>query len=78
MSAHSLLIMHNLAVLDTFFANVRGVLERGEDLGAHVERFAAEYDETLRVMDEGRNMWKDVDFARGKGRLARERAATED
>ncbi|KAJ7874675.1 tRNA-guanine(15) transglycosylase-like protein [Mycena olivaceomarginata] len=78
MSAHSLLIMHNLAVLDTFFANVRGVLERGEDLSAHVERFAAEYDETLRVMDEGRSMWKDVEFTRGKGRLARERAAAED
>ncbi|KAF8170199.1 tRNA-guanine(15) transglycosylase-like protein [Mycena galopus ATCC 62051] len=73
MSAHSLLVRHNLAVVDTFFAGVRDVLGRGEDLSAHVDRFISEYDETLKVIDEGRVMWKDVDVARGKGRLARER-----
>ncbi|KAJ6495571.1 tRNA-guanine(15) transglycosylase-like protein [Mycena vitilis] len=75
MSAHALLVMHNLAMLDSFFAGVRGVLDRGEDFGAHVDRFIAEYDETQAVMDEARTMWKQVDVARGKGRLARERAA---
>ncbi|KAJ6497894.1 tRNA-guanine(15) transglycosylase-like protein [Mycena sanguinolenta] len=78
MSAHSMLVMHNLAVIDAFFASVRGVLERGEDFSAHVNRFAAEYDETLAILNEGRIMWKEVDIARGKGRLARERAAAED
>ncbi|KAJ6593708.1 tRNA-guanine(15) transglycosylase-like protein [Mycena capillaripes] len=77
MSAHALLVMHNLAVLDAFFAGVRGVLERREDFNAHVDRFVAEYDETQVVMGEARTMWKDVDVARGKGRLARERAAAE-
>ncbi|KAJ6558577.1 tRNA-guanine(15) transglycosylase-like protein [Mycena vulgaris] len=74
MSAYALLVMHNLAVLDAFFAGVRGVLERGEDFGAQVDCFLAEHDETLAVVAEARAMWKDVDVARGKGRLARERA----
>jgi queuine tRNA-ribosyltransferase len=77
MSAHALLVMHNLAVLDAFFAGVRDVLECGEDFGAHVNLFVAEYDETLAVVDEARTMWKDVDVARGKGRIARERANAE-
>ncbi|KAJ7251763.1 tRNA-guanine(15) transglycosylase-like protein [Mycena haematopus] len=78
MSAHSMLVMHNLSVVNAFFAGIRGVLENGEDFTSHVDRFAAEYDETLAVVDEGRIMWKDVDVARGKGRLARERAAVAD
>ncbi|KAK7057385.1 TGT domain-containing protein [Favolaschia claudopus] len=77
MSSHSLLLMHNLAVLDAFFTGVRGVLQGGENFAAHVDRFAAAYDERLTVVHEARTMWKDVDLARGKGRLARERAAGE-
>ncbi|KAJ7675088.1 tRNA-guanine(15) transglycosylase-like protein [Mycena rosella] len=73
MTAHALLVMHNLAVVDAFFAGVRGVLHRGEDFGAEVDRFVGEYDEALAVVDEARAMWKDVDVARGKGRMARER-----
>ncbi|KAJ7124903.1 tRNA-guanine(15) transglycosylase-like protein [Mycena epipterygia] len=77
MGAHALLTTHNLAVLDAFFAGVRGVLQRGEDFGMHVDRFVAEHDEGLAVVEEARAMWKDVDVARGKGRLARERAEEE-
>ncbi|KAJ7502767.1 tRNA-guanine(15) transglycosylase-like protein [Mycena galericulata] len=75
MSAHALLVLHNLAVLDAFFAGVRGVLLRGEDFGAHVDAFAARYDESLAVVHDARVMCKEVDVARGKGRMARERGA---
>ncbi|KAJ7755693.1 tRNA-guanine(15) transglycosylase-like protein [Mycena maculata] len=75
MSAHALLVLHNLAVLDAFFAGVRDVLLRGEDLGAHADAFSAQYDENLTIVHEARAMWKEVDIARGKGRMARERAA---
>ncbi|KAJ7115491.1 tRNA-guanine(15) transglycosylase-like protein [Mycena crocata] len=74
MSAHALLVMHNLAVLDAFFTSVRDVLQRGADFGAHVDEFLAEYDESLAVVAEASTTWKNVDVARGKGRLARERA----
>ncbi|KAJ7497134.1 tRNA-guanine(15) transglycosylase-like protein [Mycena latifolia] len=75
MSAHALLVMHNLAVLDAFFAGVRAVLQRDDDFGAHVDRFLAAHDESLAVVAEARAMCRDVDVARGKGRLARERSA---
>ncbi|KAJ7078914.1 tRNA-guanine(15) transglycosylase-like protein [Mycena belliarum] len=74
MSAHALLVMHNLAVFDAFFAGVRAVLERGDDFSTAVDRFLAAHDETLAVVAEARTMWRDVDVARGKGRLARERS----
>jgi hypothetical protein len=81
MSAHSLLVMHNLAVLDAFFAGVRSVLgdihSDGSDVGGNfakeVERFVDNYDEELEVFDEARVRWREVEMARGKGRLARER-----
>ncbi|KAJ6607769.1 tRNA-guanine(15) transglycosylase-like protein [Mycena sp. CBHHK59/15] len=75
MSAHSLLAMHNLAVIDAFLAGIRAVLhDNGADFGAELDRFFAEYDESMRIFDEARTMCKDVDVARGKGRLAREKA----
>ncbi|KAJ7188465.1 tRNA-guanine(15) transglycosylase-like protein [Mycena filopes] len=73
MSAHALLVMHNLAVLDAFFAGVRGVIDGGHDFNGEVERFADEFDEAHSVilLSEARTMWKDVDMARGKGRMTR-------
>jgi len=38
-----------------------------------VERFVDNYDEELEVFDEARVRWREVEMARGKGRLARER-----
>ncbi|KAH9934864.1 tRNA-guanine(15) transglycosylase-like protein [Fomitopsis serialis] len=75
MSAHSLLVMHNLSVLDAFFADVRGVLERAdvEEFGRHVDWFLDTYDEEMRIFDEAKVDWAKVEMARGKGRLAREK-----
>jgi queuine tRNA-ribosyltransferase len=81
MSSHSFLVMHNLAVLDAFFAGVRSTLRRdakdsdGEhsNFSKEIERFVEEYDEELAVFDEAKVMWNEVNLARGKGRLARER-----
>ena len=75
MSAHSLLVMHNLSVLDAFFAGVRDAIATGEDVfEREVERFIQTYDEDMAAFDEAAVDWRDVDLARGKGRLAREKA----
>jgi queuine tRNA-ribosyltransferase len=75
MSAHSLLALHNLSVLYDFFVSIRTVIrDRAEEWEEQVKRFMDMYDENLQVFDEARIMWKDVDLARGKGRLAREKA----
>lgn len=104
MSAHALLVMHNLTVMDAFMSGVRSVLEKEQDLGLHdsrpddkevqapepdntlsqgnnlslfaieIGRFEKIYDAGLQILDEARACWADVDLARGKGRLARERA----
>lgn len=79
MSAHALLVAHNLAVLDAFFASIRAVLAEGDGdgetgFGAAVEAFCRMYDPALRVFAEARRGWAEVDYARGKGRLAREKA----
>jgi queuine/archaeosine tRNA-ribosyltransferase len=74
MSAHTLLVMHNLTVLDEFFAGVRRTVLQGEKaFGAAVEEFCTHYDENLAVFEEARIMWDMVDKARGKGRLGREK-----
>lgn len=74
MSAHALLALHNLAVLDTFFAGVRRVLsERPEQFSEEITRFEQSYDGKLGVLVESRKDWHEVTLARGKGRLARER-----
>lgn len=79
MSAHTLLAMHNLSVLDAMFAGVRAVIKQSgaEGFGIEVERFLAEYDETLAVSAESRVMWKEIELTRGKGRLAREKTKQE-
>jgi len=74
MTAHTLLALHNLAVLDTFFAGVRRVLsEQPEVFSQEITRFEQIYDEKLGVLAEARKVWTEVSLTRGKGRLARER-----
>jgi len=75
MSAHTLLTLHNLAVLDAFFAGVRRVLaERPpEAFSEEIARFEQSYDGKLGVLAEARKDWTAVTLARGKGRMARER-----
>jgi len=74
MSAHTLLALHNLAVLDTFFAGVRRVLsEHPEQFSEEITRFEQTYDGKLGVFAESRKDWNEVTLARGKGRLVRER-----
>ncbi|XP_006458792.1 hypothetical protein AGABI2DRAFT_115808 [Agaricus bisporus var. bisporus H97] len=76
MSSHSLLVMHNLSILESFFSSIRLVLLKGDngEWEREVKRFMDVYDERLEVFDEARDMWREVDLARGKGRLAREKA----
>jgi hypothetical protein len=74
MAAHTLLALHNLAVLDTFFAGVRRVLsEQPQVFSQEITRFERMYDEKLGVLAEARKTWTEVSLARGKGRLAREK-----
>ena len=77
MSAHALLVMHNLQILSSFFAGIRHVLESSstpEQWTKEVDRFTKMYDENLDVLfDNARTSWKEVDLARGKGRLVREK-----
>ncbi len=77
MSAHSLLTMHNLTVLAAFLSGIRDVLARGDagrdEFGREVARFEETYDEEMALWDEAERMWLEVDHARGKGRLAREK-----
>lgn len=79
MSAHSLLVMHNLTVLDAFFGGVRSVLAGGGEtiFAEEVAAFGATYDDGLEVFDEAIKMWREVEMARGKGRLAREKKKQE-
>lgn len=90
MSAHALLAMHNLAVLDCFLAGVREVLlaEEAETDAAvdapkasrfadEIDIFEATYDSRLVVLEEATDQWREVDLARGKGRLAREKGKEE-
>ncbi|KAL4264272.1 Queuine tRNA-ribosyltransferase-like protein [Pleurotus pulmonarius] len=77
MSSHTLLVMHNITVLDAFFAGIRSVLSQDngkERFVTEVARFEKEYDEKLTVFDQARVLWAEVERARGKGRLAREKA----
>ena len=76
MSAHALLAMHNLQVLSGFFAGIRQVLasSTSERWTKEVDRFMEVYDEGLNMFEAARLSWKEVDLARGKGRLVREKA----
>ena len=78
MAAHALLAMHNLQVLSAFFAGIRQVLtsSTSENWTKEVNKFTNMYDESLDVFDAARSSWKEVDLARGKGRLVREKEKT--
>ena len=78
MSAHALLVMHNLSVVERFLEGVREVIgsERGsEGFWEEVERFEKVHPDEDReeLMEEARKCWKEVDLARGRGRLKREK-----
>ncbi|THH15996.1 hypothetical protein EW146_g4570 [Bondarzewia mesenterica] len=74
MSAHALLASHNIFVLDLFFSGIRHVLrDRPDEFAREVDRFLQAYDEALVVFEEAKHCWAEVEMARGKGRLARER-----
>ncbi|KAJ3510713.1 hypothetical protein NMY22_g15890 [Coprinellus aureogranulatus] len=79
MSAHTLLVMHNLGVVERFFLGVRSVLStppastESSAFDEEVQRFLHTYDETWTILKQAQEQWGEVDRARGKGRLARER-----
>ncbi|KAF9777427.1 hypothetical protein BJ322DRAFT_1015684, partial [Thelephora terrestris] len=80
MSAHALLTTHNLSVVDRFFADIRGVLERDgvDKFREEVQTFRNRYDDDEIVVGgivgrEAKRDWGSVDKARGKGRLARDK-----
>ena len=79
MSAHTLLVMHNLEVLDAFFAGIRHVIaEHPERWTEEVEKFFRRYDSDTKVFTAAKESWKSVELARGKGRLAREKGKQEE
>ncbi|KAI0747854.1 tRNA-guanine(15) transglycosylase-like protein [Daedaleopsis nitida] len=77
MSSHTLLAMHNLTVLSAFLDGVRAILARGESgketFTREIERFEQMYDEDMVLWEEAEKMWLEVEHARGKGRLARDK-----
>lgn len=77
MSSHTLLAMHNLTVVDRFFADIREVLAEPDGearFRAEVERFQEAFDEQLTIFNEAEMQWAKVERERGKGRLAREKS----
>ncbi|KAF8604829.1 tRNA-guanine transglycosylase [Ceratobasidium sp. AG-I] len=73
MSAHTLLTFHNLAVVEAMMAGARSTIANGT-FTKELRRFEERYDGGMRVLREAEKSWRTVDRARGKGRLARERA----
>ncbi|KAG8752281.1 hypothetical protein FRC12_012040, partial [Ceratobasidium sp. 428] len=73
MSAHTLLTLHNLAVLEAMMAGARSTTAAGT-YEQELRRFEERYDGGMGVLREAEKNWRSVDRARGKGRLARERA----
>ncbi|KAI9568066.1 tRNA-guanine(15) transglycosylase-like protein [Boletus coccyginus] len=78
MSAHALLVAHNLAVVSAFLECVRQVWVEGADgsrsarFALEVERFSSAYDESGELFITAKKDWEYVDRARGKGRLTRD------
>jgi queuine tRNA-ribosyltransferase len=73
MSAHTLLTFHNLAVVEAMMAGARSTIENGT-FEKELRLFEARYDGGMRVLRDAEKAWRSVDRARGKGRLAREKA----
>ena len=74
MSSYTLLHLHNLAVVEEFFVAIRTALKHSRGgFEKEVRRFYEVYDSSMGVLDEARVRWREVEDARGKGRLKRER-----
>ncbi|KAI0327162.1 hypothetical protein GY45DRAFT_1327987 [Cubamyces sp. BRFM 1775] len=74
MSAHALLAMHNITVFSAFLDGIRTTIARGpEEFAREVGQFERTYDEEGVLWSEAEAMWLQVERARGKGRLAREK-----
>ncbi|EPQ50316.1 tRNA-guanine transglycosylase [Gloeophyllum trabeum ATCC 11539] len=78
MSAHALLLTHNLSVLDAFFNGVRELLGSpgvcDQVIGDEIAIFSRVYDASSSLFNVSAKCWAEVELARGKGRLAREKA----
>ncbi|KAJ3863530.1 hypothetical protein EV359DRAFT_82297 [Lentinula novae-zelandiae] len=82
MSAHSLLAMHNITVMDAFFAGIRGLISHNNAsiFEAEIRRFFDTYMEDIddmsrmetSVFERAEKAWGEVELLRGKGRIARE------
>ncbi|TCD62658.1 hypothetical protein EIP91_006580 [Steccherinum ochraceum] len=81
MSSHSLLVMHNLAIIDGFFRGIREVIHLSQTdpglLAREIELFVAAYSHPDELFAEAEKDWAKVESERGKGRLAREREKQE-
>jgi len=78
MLAHALLVSHNLAVVEAFFAGIRRILSLPEpdQFTKACDAFRQIYPEdSWGVLEQGKRCWTKVDKERGKGRLARDRDA---
>ncbi|KAG1771948.1 tRNA-guanine(15) transglycosylase-like protein [Suillus placidus] len=71
MSAHTLLVAHNVAVLDALLTGVRTIISGHADqneaaaiFAREVTRFEEVYDGTMSVLHTARDNWKDVKYAR--------------
>lgn len=83
MSAHTFLVAHNIAVLDSLLIGVRTIIsghdeqnEAASFFSQEVTKFEEAYDEAMSVLHTAQDNWKDVKRARGKGRLSRESGKT--
>lgn len=77
MGAYALLQLHNRAVIHEFFNGIRDHLSQGgkDKFRESVVEFYAKYDSPQALFEGARLHWKEVELARGKGRLKRERDA---
>lgn len=53
--------------------SVSGGVSASDRFSREVERFSEVYDSSMTVFEEARRSWAEVEMARGKGRMARER-----
>ena len=76
MGSYTLLHLHNLAVVEEFFLSIRATLKLSHgEFEREVRTFYDVYDSGMGVLEEARARWREVEDARGKGRLKREREA---
>ena len=74
MSAHALLVSHNLAVVEAFLRSIRTTLQTApETFDEEISRFLETFAESSELVNTAARDWRTVDVARGKGRLGREK-----